>query len=178
MALDHLIDTPPTELLRLAREAAWSTDESAASDAYRYAIRAVEQAFRTIATPDNPTDDLGVILAHWEERPDLWCEAYSRVVDIEPFMGMLRGLWRGRPQRDDQFPIWLDESRIAVTIAESVVRLVELGFFELLDELTPEEEAADRSLAEQRWNEYKSGQMDTRPFEEYDKERAARDAQQ
>ena len=177
MTLDHPVDTSAADLLRSAREVAWGQDESAAADAYECAIQAIEQAFRQIATPDNPTDDLGVILAHWEERPDLWCEGYSRVSDLEQIMSLLNSLWRGRPQPDEQFRIWPDEARIAVTIAEAVVKLVELGFFELLDELTPEEETADRALAEMRWNEYQSGQMETRPFEEYVKERAARDAQ-
>ena len=104
MTLQHSVDTPPAELLRSARELAWGEDESAAADAYDCAIRAIEQAFRQIATPDNPTDDLGVILAHWEERPDLWCEGYSRVHVLEPTMAALDSLWKQRPQADDRLP--------------------------------------------------------------------------
>ena len=177
MALQHPVDTPPAELLRIAREAAWGEDESAAPNAYDCAIQAIECAFRDIATPDNPTDNLGVILDHWENRPDLWCEGYPRVAEVDTIMPVLANLWQGRPEADKDFPVFLEEARIALTVAEWVVRLLDLGFFELLDELTPEEEAADRALAEQRWNEYQSGQMETRPFEEYVKERAARDAQ-
>ena len=177
MTIQHPVDTPAAELLRSAREAAWGEDESAAADAYDCAIKAIEQAFRQIATPDNPTDDLGVILAHWEERPDLWCDAYPRVAVLEPTMAALDSLWKQRPQADDRLPVTLDDARVAVTIAEAVASLAEQGQIELLDELTPEEEAEDRALAEERWNEYQSGQMETRPFEEYVKERAARDAQ-
>ena len=178
MALQHPADTPTAELLRAAQEAAWSNDESAAPDAYEYVIRAIEQAFRQIATPDNPTDDLGVILDHWEKRPDLWSEGYTRVHILEPTMALLDSLWKQRPQADDRFPVTLEDARVAVTIAEAVASLAEQGQIDLLDELTPEEEAADRALAEQRWNEYQSGQIQTRPFAEYDRERAARDAQQ
>ncbi|MDE2891336.1 MAG: hypothetical protein OXN86_02350 [Chloroflexota bacterium] len=174
MTIDHPVDAPPAELLRLAREAAWSDDESVAADAYDCAIRAVEQAFRQIATPDNPTDDLGVILTHWEDRPDLWCERHSRVADIDTVMPVLANLWEGRPEADKAFPVFLEEARIALAISEWILKLFDLGFFELLDELTPEEEAHDQALAEQRSNEYQSGQMETRPFEEYDRERAAR----
>ena len=104
MTLQHPVDTPPAELLRTAREAAWGEDESVAADAYDCAIKAIEQAFRQIATPDNPTDDLGVILAHWEERPDLWCDAYPRVAVLEPTMAALDSLWKQRPQADDRLP--------------------------------------------------------------------------
>ena len=158
MALQHPVDTPPAELLRTAREAAWSDDESLAPDAYDCAIKAIECAFREIATPDNPTDDLGVILEHWEKRPDLWCEGYSRVADVDTIMPVLASLWQGRPEADKDFPVFLEEARIALSIAEWVVRLFDLGFFELLDELTPEEEAEDRALAEKRWKEYEERQ--------------------
>ena len=178
MTLQHSVDTPPAELLRSARELAWGEDESVAVDAYDCAIKAIEQAFRQIATPDNPTDDLGVILDHWEARPDLWCEGYSRVYILEPTMAALDSLWKQRPQSDERFPATLEDARVAVTIAEAVSSLAEQGQIELLDELTPEEEAEDQALAEKRWKEFQSGQMETRPFEEYDKERAARDAQQ
>lgn len=178
MTIDHPVDASPAELLRLAREAAWSDDESVAADAYDCAIRAVEQAFRQIATPDNPMDDLGVILKHWEERPDLWCEGHSRIDVLEPIMALLASLWSERPQPEDRWPVTLDDARVAVSIAEAVAALVEQGQIELLDELTPEEEAHDLALAEQRSNEYQSGQMETRPFDEYDRERAAREARQ
>ena len=176
MTIEHPVDASATELLRSAREAAWGQDESAAPDAYECAIRAIEQAFRQIATPDNPTENLGVILDHWEARPDLWCEGYSRVYILEPTMAALDSLWKQRPQPDDRFPVTLEDARVAVTIAEAVASLAEQGQIELLDELTPEEEAEDQALAEKRWKEYQSGQMETRPFEEYVKERAARDA--
>ena len=138
MTLQHPVDTPAAELLRSAREAAWGEDESAAPDAYACAIQAIEQAFRQIATPDNPTDDLGVILAHWQERPDLWCEGYSRVHVLEPTMAALDSLWKQRPQSDERFPVTLEDARVAVTIAEAVASLAEQGQIELLDELTPE----------------------------------------
>ena len=154
MTLQHSVDTPPAELLRSARELAWGEDESVAADAYDCAIRAIEKAFRQIATPDNPTDDLGVILDHWEARPDLWCEGYSRVHVLEPTMAALDSLWKQRPQADDRLPVTLDDARVAVTIADAVSSLAEQGQIELLDELTPEEEAEDLRIAEETQAEY------------------------
>ena len=176
MTLEHPVDTPPAELLRSAREAAWSDDESVAADAYACAIRAIEQAFRQIATPDNPTTDLGVILAHYEDRPDLWNTRFPNLAGLESTMGLLDGLWRGRPKPDDLFPIDLEDARIVVTIAEAAVKLAELGFFELLDELTPEEEAEDLRTVEERLERKRLGvEEESRPFEEYVAERAARE---
>ncbi len=177
MILDHPVDTPPADLLRTAREAAWGEDESVAPDAYDCAIRAVEQAFREIATPDNPTDDLGVILEHWQKRPDLWCEGYSRVAEVDTIMPVLANLWQGRPEADKAFPVLLEEARIALTVAEWVVRLLDLGFFELLDELTPEEEAEDLRIAEETQAEYErnGGRFpDAVPWEEVEERLAAR----
>ncbi len=167
MALQHPVDTTPADLLRTAREAAWSDDESAAPDAYNCAIRAVEQAFREIATPDNPTDDLGVILDHWEQRPDLWNSCYPRLSDLDPVMSLLNGLWQAPGKHDDLFPLRLEDARIAVTIAEAVVSLAELGFFELLDELTPEEEAEDQRIAEEHEERKRLGvEEESIPWEE------------
>ena len=149
MTTDHPVDTSPAELLRSARKAAWGRDESLAADAYECAIRAVEQAFRAIATPDNPTTDLGAILSHWDERPDLWCEGYSRVWMLEPAMAALQKLWEQRPQPDDRWPVRLEDARVAVTIADAVASLAEQGQIVLLDELTPEEEAEDIRLVEE-----------------------------
>ena len=177
MTIEQPVQPSAADLLQSARDLAESNDESAAPDAYNAAIHAVEQAFRDIATPDNPTDDLGVILAHWQDRPDLWCEGYPRVADIDTVMPVLADLWKGRPEADEGFPVSLEEARIALATSEWVLRLFDMRYFELHDELTPEEEAEDRALAEQRWNEYQSGQMKTRPLEDYDRERAARDAE-
>ena len=175
MTIEQPVQATAADLLLTARDLAGSDDESAAPDAYRAAIHAVEQAFRDIATPDNPTDDLGVILAHWQDRPDLWSEGYSRVYIIEPTMAALASLWEHRPQPDDWRPASLIDAKVAVTLAEAATNLIAQGQIELLDELTPEEEAADRALAEQRWNEYESGQMETIPLEDYLRDRAARD---
>ena len=175
MTLQHPVDTPAAELLRSAREAAWGEDESAAADAYESAIKAIEQSFRQIATPDNPTDDLGVILAHWEERPDLWCDAYPRVAVLEPTMDSLAALWRGRPTPDDLFTVLPEDARVAVTIAEAVVSLAEQGFFELLDELTPEEEAEDLRIAEEHAERKRLGvEEESIPWEEVEERLAAR----
>ena len=177
MTLVHPVDTPPAELLRAAREAAWSDDESAAPDAYDCAIKAIEQAFRQIATPDNPTDDLGVILAHWKERPDLWCERYPRIADVDTIMPVLAKLWEGRPEADEGFPVFLEEARIALATAEWVLKLFDLEYFELLDELTPEEEAEDLRIAEETLAEYErnGGRFpDAVPWEEVEERLAAR----
>ena len=175
MTLDHPVDTPPAELLRSARKAAWSDDESAAPDAYHCAIRAIEQAFRRIATPDNPTDDLGVILTHWQERPDLWCEGYSSVLDIDTVMPVLADLWERRPEADEAFPVFLEDARTALVIAEWILKLFDLGFFELLDELTPEEEAEDLRIAEMHAERKRLGlEEESIPWEEVEERLAAR----
>ena len=175
MTLDHPVDTTPADLLRSARDAAWSEDESRAADAYDCAIRAIEQAFRQIATPDNPTDDLGVILTHWQERPDLWCEGYSRVADVDTVMPVLADLWEGRPEADKVFPVDLEEARIALATAEWALKLFDLGFFELLDELTPEEEAEDLRIAEMHAERKRLGvEEESIPWEEVEERLAAR----
>ena len=176
MTIQHPVDTPAAELLRSAREAAWGEDESAAPDAYACAIQAIEQAFRQIATPDNPTDNLGVILAHWQERPDLWCEGYSRVHVLEPTMAALDSLWKQRPQADERFPATLEDARVAVTIAEAVASLAEQGQIELLDELTPEEEAEDLRVAEEYEERKRLGvEEESIPWEDLRAECAAQD---
>lgn len=154
MTIEHPVQPTTADLLRSARDLAWSDDESAAPDAYNAAIQAVEQAFRDIATPDNPTDDLGVIIAHWQDRPDLWCEGYSRVYIIEPTMQALVSLWEHRPQPDDWRPASLVDAKVAVTLAEAATSLVAQGQIELLDELTPEEEAEDLRIADETLAEY------------------------
>ena len=168
MAFKHPADTPTADLLRAAQEAAWSNDESAAPDAYQCAIRAIEQAFRQIATPDNPTDDLGVILDHWEKRPDLWSEGYTRVHILEPTMALLDSLWNQRPQTDDRFPVTLEDARVAVTIAEAVASLAEQGQIDLLDELTPEEQAEDLRIIEEHEERKRGGDLEEPiPWEEF-----------
>ncbi len=164
MTIERPVETSTADLLQAAR-AALEGDEPVA--AYQRAIRAIEQAFRQIATPDNPTDDLGVILAHYEDRPDLWNAQYLRISRLEPIMAMIDHLWRRRPQPDDQFQLWPEEAQIAVTIAESVVNLAEQGFFELLDELTPEEEAEDLRRAEEYLERKRRGvEEESIPWEE------------
>ncbi len=174
MTIEHAVDRAAIELLQLARTAAWG-DEADAVAAYDYALGAITQAFRQIATPDNPTTDLGAILSHYAERPDLWNARYLRLSELEPIMAMIEQLWRGRPQPEERSALWPDEARIAVVIAESVVKLLEQGFVELLDELTPEEEAEDLRVAEENLVWYEAhGADDSIPFEEMDKRLEAR----
>ncbi len=147
MTLERPVDSPAVNLLLEARQAAQSGDKTAASTAYRLAIRAVEQAVREIATPDNPTSDLGAIIAHYEERPDLWSEAAPRLSLLEPTMQSLAEVWNARPQQLDMFPLQLEDAHVAITVAEAAVSLVEQGYIELLDELSPEEEREDLAVA-------------------------------
>lgn len=175
MTIEHPDEATASELLSSAREAAWGDDESAAAEAYECAIRAVEQAFRDIATPDNPTDDLGVILAHWQERPDLWCEGYSRVYIIEPTMKALTSLWEHRPQPDDWRDVTLVDAMVAVTVAEAAISLINQGQIELLDELTPEEEAEDLRIADMHAERKRLGvEEESIPWEEVEQRLTAR----
>jgi hypothetical protein len=177
MTIENPVQPTATGLLQTARDLASSDDESAAPDAYDCAIHAVEQAFRNIATPDNPTDDLGVILSHWQDRPDLWCEGYPRVADIDTVMPVLADLWKGRPEADKGYPVALEEARIALATAEWVLKLFDLDYFELHDELTPEEEAEDLRIAEETLAEYErnGGSFpDAVPWEEVKEELDAR----
>lgn len=175
MTIEQPVQPTTADLLQTARDLAWSDDESAAPDAYNAAIHAVEQAFRDIATPDNPTDDLGVIIAHWQDRPDLWCECYPRVAEIDTVMPVLADLWKGSPEADESFPVFLEEARIAVTTAEWVLRLFDLGYFELLDELTADEEAEDLRIADMHAERKRLGAAEESiPWEEVEERLAAR----
>ena len=70
---------------------------------------------------------------------------------------------------------YLEDARIAVTIAEAVVKPGRVrASFELLDELTPEEEAEDLRIVDERLERKRLGvEEESRPFEEYVAERAA-----
>lgn len=175
MTIEQPIQSTAADLLQTARDLAWSDDESAAPDAYEGAVHAVEQAFRDIATPDNPTDDLGVILTHWKDRPDLWCEGYPRVADIDTVMPVLADLWEGRPDADKNFPVVLEEARIALATAEWVLNLFDMGYFELHDELTPEEEAEDLRIADMHAKRKRLGvEEESIPWEEVEQRLTAR----
>ena len=91
-------------------------------------------------------------------------------------MALLASLWKKRPQPDDRWPVTLDDARVAVTIAEAATSLAEQGQIELLDELTPEEEAEDLRIAEQALKRYRSGEMETIPWEVIQAEWAEQEA--
>ena len=171
MTLVHPADTPPAEFLRAAREAAWSDDESAAPDAYDCAIKAIECAFVPIMAGDDIHYNLADLVMTFRSRREPWDTPFRDYMALDSIMNLLDALWNARPYKDDLFPVSLEDARMAITIAEAVVSLIEQGFFEYLGELTPEEEAEDQRVVEEYLERKRRGEEEeTIPFEEFVKE--------
>ena len=177
MTLEHPADTPPAELLRSAREAAWSDDESAAPDAYDCAIKAIECAFVPVMASDDIDYNLADVVMTFRSRREPWDTPFRNRSALDSIMSLMDDLWKARPYKDDLIPLSLDSAKMAVTIAEAIVSLVELGFFEYWGEITPEEEAEDQRVAEENLAWYEAhGDDDVISFEDYLRERAEQDA--
>ncbi len=177
MTIDHPVDAPPAELLRLAREAAWSDDESVAADAYDCAIRAIECAFVPVMAGDGIDYNLADVVMTFRSRREPWGTPFRSDAALDSTMNLLNDLWHARPYKDDLIPVSLESARMAVTIAEAAVSLADQGFFEYQGELTPEEEAEDLRIADENLAWYEAhGEDDVISFEDYLKDRAAQDA--
>ncbi len=168
MALQHPVDTTPADLLRSARQTAWSNDESAAPDAYNCAIKAIECAFVPVMEGDDIHYNLADLVATFRSRREPWGTPFRNESALDSIMSLLGDLWNARPYKGDLIPVSLENANMAITIAEAVVSLVEQGFFEYLGELTPEELAEDQRVVDEYLERKRRGEVEeTIPWEEF-----------
>ena len=158
MTIKQPPDATADELLSAARELAWSDDESAEPDAYDCAIRAIECAFVPVMAGDGIDYNLADVVMTFRSRREPWDTRFRIQSALDSMMSLLNDLWRARPYMDDLIPVSLETARMAVTIADAVVSLVEQGFFEYLGELTPEEQAEDERVVEEYLKRKRQGE--------------------
>ena len=171
MTLRHPVDNSPADLLRAAREAAWSDDESAAPDAYDSAIKAIECAFVPVMAGDGIDYNLADVVMTFRSRREPWDTPFRGWAALDSMMSLLDDLWHARPYKHDLIPVSLQEARMAVTIADATVSLAEQGFFEYLGELTPEEQAEDERVVEEYLERKRRGEEEeTIPWEDFVRE--------
>ena len=135
--------------IHTAWSAAWRREEPSAVEAYAAAVKAVEGVLAPIVTPDDPMPSLGKMIPALRNKPEKWDTRFRGVETVEALADMLDEVWRSQHRHGGgaELPNTLDEARDAVSIAVAVVGLCRRGFLERLDELTPDEEAADREWA-------------------------------
>ena len=135
--------------IHTAWSAAWRREEPSAVEAYAAAVKAVEGVLAPIVTPDDPMPSLGKIIPALRDKPEKWDTRFRSVETVEALADMLDEVWRSQHRHGGgaELPNTLDEARDAVSIAVAVVGLCRRGFLERHDELTPDEEAADREWA-------------------------------
>ena len=155
--------------INAAWNAAWRREEPSAVEAYTAAVKAIEGALAPIVTPDDPKPSLGKIIPALRDKPEKWDTRFRGVETVEALTAMLDEVWRSQHRHGGGAGVsnTLDEARDAVSIAVAVVGLCRRGFLEQLDELTPEEEAADRKRAAELRRELDAdGAENTIPIEE------------
>ena len=152
-----------------AWNAAWRREEPSAVEAYAAAVKAIEGVLAPIATPDDPKPSLGKIIPALRDKPEKWDTRFRGVETVEALTAMLDEVWRSQHRHGGAgVPNTLDEARDAVSIAVAVVGLCRRGFLERFDELTPDEEAADRKRAAELRRELDAdGAENTIPLEEF-----------
>ena len=135
--------------IHTAWSAAWRREEPSAAEAYAAAVKAVEGVLAPIVTPDDPKPSLGKMIPALRDKPEKWDTRFRGVETVDALAAMLDEVWRSQHRHGGgaRLPNTLDEARDAVSIAVAVVGLCRRGFLERLDELTPDEEAADREWA-------------------------------
>ena len=155
--------------IHTAWSAAWRREEPSAVEAYAAAVKAVEGVLAPIVTPDDPTPSLGKMIPALRDKPEKWDTRFRGVETVEALADMLDEVWRSQHRHGGgaELPNTLDEARDAVSIAVAVVGLCRCGFLERLDEITPDEAAADREWAAELRRELdEDGAGDTIPIEE------------
>ena len=155
--------------IHTAWSAAWRREEPSAAEAYAAAVKAVEGVLAPIVTPDDPKPSLGKMIPALRDKPEKWDTRFRSVETVEALADMLDEVWRSQHRHGGgaELPNTLDEARDVVSIAVAVVGLCRRGFLERLDELTPDEEAADREWAAELRREIdEDGAGDTIPIEE------------
>lgn len=155
--------------INAAWNAAWRREEPSAAEAYAAAVKAIEGALAPIVTPDDSKPSLGKMISALRDKPEKWDTRFRGVETVDALAAMLDEMWRSQHRHGGGVgaPNTLDEARDAVSIAVAVVGLCRRGFLERLDELTPEEEAADRERAAELRRELDAnGAEHTVPIEE------------
>ena len=151
-----------------AWNAAWRREDPSAVEAYAAAVNAIEGVLAPIVAPKNTRPTLGTIISDLRDKPEKWDTRFRGVETVEALIAMLDEVWRLQHRHGGAgVPNTLDEARDAVFIAVAVVGLCRRSFLEQLDELTPEEEAADRKRAAELRRELDAGGAEnTIPIEE------------
>jgi hypothetical protein len=92
------------------------------SEAYRLAIRAVEDAAVPVVTPQNARATLGTVLAHLRDTPARWQLSITAPTGtgVDPLVGMLTLLWTGQ---SDRHAGQADLTRVDQGAAEMAVHL-------------------------------------------------------
>ena len=135
--------------IHTAWSTAWRREEPSAAEAYAAAVKAVEGVLAPIVTPDDPEPSLGKMIPALRDKPEKWDTRFHGAETVEALTAMLNEVWRSQHRHGGGagLPNTLDEARDAVSIAVAVVGLCRRGFLERHDDLTPDEEAADREWA-------------------------------
>ncbi len=155
--------------INTAWNAAWRREEPSAVEAYAAAVKAIEGALAPIVAPKNTRLTLGTIIRDLRVKSEKWDTRFRGAETVEALTAMLDEVWRSQHRHGGGagVPNTLDEARDAVSIAVAVVGLCRRGFLERLDQLTPEEEAADRERAAELRRELDAdGAENTIPIEE------------
>lgn len=130
LAVDSVIVRSERAGVRLAK--AWEELYGltpSASEAYRLAILAVEDAAVPVVAPLNRSATLGTVLKQMEDQGD-WCLSLSREHTKAPtadvLIGMMRMLWFGQHDRHGGQPsspgdVSIDESQVALSLAVTLV---------------------------------------------------------
>lgn len=153
-----------------AWNAAWRREDPSAVEAYAAAVNAIEGVLAPIVAPKNARPTLGTIISDLRDKPEKWDTRFRGVETVEALTVMLDEVWRSQHRHGGGagVPNTLDEARDAVSIAVAVVGLCRRGFLERFDELTPDEEAADRKRATELRREIDAdGAENTIPLEEF-----------
>lgn len=109
-----------------------------ASEAYRLAILAVEDAAVPVVSPNNPNATLGTVLKQIEDQKN-WRLPMAREHDKAPssavLIGMLRVLWHGQHDRHGGQPsapgdVTIDEAQVAVAVAVTLVHWFDAGLIQ------------------------------------------------
>lgn len=136
VAADSVMDRAGRAGVRLAK--AWEELYGLvpnASEAYRLAILAVEDAAVPVVSPSNPKATLGTVLRQIEDQKD-WRLPMERQHASAPsgavLVGMIRTLWHGQHDRHGGQPsapgnVSVDEATVAVSLAVTLVHWFDGG---------------------------------------------------
>ena len=156
--------------INAAWNAAWQRQDPSAVEAYAAAVKAIEGVLAPIVTPDDPKPSLGKMISALRAKPEKWDTRFRGAETVEALAAMLDEVWttQHRHGGGPAQPNTLYEARDAVFIAVAVVGLCRLGFLEQLDDLTLDEELADREWAAELRRELDAdGAENTIPIEEF-----------